>query len=69
MDVDSPTGKKKIKVRERSYTPPELRRILQIAGFQVESIFGGTAGSWNKQTPKLDEYELMAISRKRPSIE
>jgi SAM-dependent methyltransferase len=66
MDVDSPTGKKKIKVRERSYTPPELRRCLEIAGFHVESIFGGTAGSWNKQIPKLDEYELMAISRKRP---
>ncbi|HEX9897265.1 MAG TPA: methyltransferase domain-containing protein [Dehalococcoidales bacterium] len=66
MDVNTPRGKKKIKVRERGYTPPELRQCLEIAGFQVESIFGGTAGSWNRQIPKLDEWELMAISRKRP---
>jgi ubiquinone/menaquinone biosynthesis C-methylase UbiE len=65
MEIETGEGKKKITVRERVYTPPELRRILQIAGFQVEHIFGGTAGSWNKQTPKLDEYELMAICRKQ----
>jgi SAM-dependent methyltransferase len=65
MEIETDEGKKKLKVREHGYTPPELRRILQIAGFRVEHIFGGTAGSWNRQTPKLDEYELMAICRKQ----
>jgi ubiquinone/menaquinone biosynthesis C-methylase UbiE len=64
MEIETGEGKKKITVRERVYTPSELRRILQIAGFKVEHIFGGTAGSWNRQTPKLDEYELMVICRK-----
>ena len=61
MEIETGEGKKKITVRERVYTPPELRRILQTAGFQVEHIF---SGSWNRQIPKLDEYELMAICRK-----
>jgi cyclopropane fatty-acyl-phospholipid synthase-like methyltransferase len=61
VEIETGEGKKKITVRERVYTPPELRRILQTAGFKVEQIF---SGSWNRQTPKLDEYELMAICRK-----
>jgi cyclopropane fatty-acyl-phospholipid synthase-like methyltransferase len=65
MESITPQGKKLIKMRERGYTAPELKRILKWAGFKVEHIFGGTAGSWNRQVPKLDEYELMAISRKR----
>jgi SAM-dependent methyltransferase len=64
MEIETGEGTKKITVRERGYTPPELRRILQMANLEVEHIYGGTAGSWNRQTPKLDEYELMAICRK-----
>jgi 2-polyprenyl-3-methyl-5-hydroxy-6-metoxy-1,4-benzoquinol methylase len=50
--------------RERGYTPPEIRRMLLAAGFEVEGIYGGTAGAWNLQPPLLDEYELMIFSRK-----
>lgn len=52
-------------VRERGYTPPEFRRMLTDTGFEVVGIYGGTAGAWNLQPPSLDEYELMAIARKR----
>ena len=30
----------------------------------VQGIYGGTAGSWNKQAPKLDEFELMVIAQR-----
>jgi len=64
MDFVSGGVKKQIQARERGYTPPELKRILELAEFDVEHIYGGTAGAWNRETPKLDEYELMAITRK-----
>lgn len=50
-----------LNVRERGYTPPELRRMLIWTGFKVRGIYGGTAGDWGLRVPKLDEYELMAI--------
>jgi len=62
MEIKTKKGMQKINVRERGYTPPELKRILEAAGFHVNHIFGGTAGSWNRETPKLDEMELMAIA-------
>jgi SAM-dependent methyltransferase len=64
IETDTPQGKQVIHVRERTYTPPELKRLLQQAGFEVLHLYGGTAGAWNRQTPQLDEMELMAIVRK-----
>jgi 2-polyprenyl-3-methyl-5-hydroxy-6-metoxy-1,4-benzoquinol methylase len=64
MEIETAKGLQRVKVREHGYTPPELNRILKIAGFQVDHIYGGTAGSWNRETPKLDEMELMGIARK-----
>lgn len=64
MEYATPQGKQRIHVRERVYTPPEFKRILTQAGFVVEAIYGGTAGGWNRQLPKLDEMELMAIAIK-----
>ncbi len=49
---------------ERGYTVPELRRMLEWIGFKVHGIYGGTAGDWGLRVPKLDEYELMAITEK-----
>ena len=53
-----------LRARERGYTAPELRRMLECAGFKVNGIYGGTAGDWGLRVPKLDEYELMAITEK-----
>jgi 2-polyprenyl-3-methyl-5-hydroxy-6-metoxy-1,4-benzoquinol methylase len=64
IQIQTPQGPSEIVVRERAYTPTELRRMLMQAGFSVEHIYGGTAGAWNRQTPSLDEIELMAIARK-----
>jgi hypothetical protein len=35
-----------------------------MSGLQVEALWGGTAGSWLRQPPGLDEIELMAVARK-----
>lgn len=53
-----------VKVQERAFVIPELRLILQMIGFQVEHIGGGTAGSWGIRPVELDEYEIMAIVNK-----
>lgn len=53
-----------VRVQERAFVIPELRLILQMIGFEVEHIGGGTAGSWGIRPVELDEYELMAIVNK-----
>ncbi len=65
VEVATPNGKMTFKSRERSFTVPELSLMCRIAGFDIEGAFGGTAGSWNKKTLELDEYEIMMICRKR----
>jgi hypothetical protein len=47
------------------YTPTEFALMLRIAGFTVENIWGGTAGNWRRGPMDLDEYELMAVARKK----
>jgi SAM-dependent methyltransferase len=51
-------------LRERGFVPSELALMLNISGLQVEHLWGGTAGSWLRQPPELDEMELMAIAHK-----
>jgi 2-polyprenyl-3-methyl-5-hydroxy-6-metoxy-1,4-benzoquinol methylase len=58
-------GSGPIKVVEKGFTPHELKRVLEDSGFAVQGIWGGTAGSWNKEPVKLDEIELMALCRKQ----
>ncbi len=66
VEIENGSGDREvIDLRERYYTAPELRRILVATGFQVEIICGGTAGAWHRRLPALDEFELMAICRKR----
>ena len=48
-----------VSLRERAFVPTELLLLFQTAGLQVLHIWGGTAGSWNKQVIDLDEMEIM----------
>lgn len=52
---------------ERGYVPTEIRRLVEQTGFEVEGVFGGTAGDWGWRPPKLDEYELMVRARRPAS--
>ena len=51
-------------VREKGFLATELRQMLKHTGFNVDNIWGGTAGSWHRERLKLDEMELMVISKK-----
>lgn len=54
-----------VNVVEKGFFPAELRLLLEDAGFLVQAIYGGTAGDWGRRTIKLDEIELMVVSRAR----
>ncbi len=51
-------------LRERGYTPTEIRRLLQQVGYNVLGVHGGTAGDWGLRPPKLDEIELMVLAER-----
>jgi SAM-dependent methyltransferase len=53
-----------VTVVEKGFLPSELLGLLKGAGFEVLSLWGGTAGSWNKVALSLDEIEIMAVARK-----
>lgn len=59
-----PEGKKTMRIRERLFIPPEMVALLRHAGFDVEHVWGGTAGEWGKRPIKLDEIEAMYVARK-----
>jgi SAM-dependent methyltransferase len=64
LEVDTPQGKQFLPLRERYYTPPEFERMLRLAGFEVEHIWGGTAGKWDRKPLRLDEMEMMVIAHR-----
>jgi SAM-dependent methyltransferase len=68
VEWDTPAGKKSRQVRERSYVPTELVMLFRQAGFEVEHIWGGTAGNWGRRKIHLDEMEVMVVARKAGSI-
>ncbi len=61
---DTPKGPIHMHGRERVYTQAEFVGMMKRAGFFVEHVWGGTAGSWLRQPMKLDEYEFMVIARR-----
>lgn len=48
---------------ENGFTAMEPTLMLQIAGFRVENVWGGTADSWGKRPLLTDEIELMVVAR------
>lgn len=54
----------KLTVVEKGFLPSELRDLLHSAGFEVLSMWGGTAGCWEKRELRLDEMEIMAVARR-----
>ena len=64
MEWETPEGKKSIVVRERGYIPTEIYSMFSQTGFQVDHIWGGTAGNWGRRRVELDEIEVMVIARK-----
>lgn len=61
---DLPEGTQQVAVYERLFIPPEVTRMLREAGFEVDNVYGGTAGAWGQRPLSLDEVEMMVISRR-----
>jgi cyclopropane fatty-acyl-phospholipid synthase-like methyltransferase len=64
MEYETEKGIEKVTIKEKGYTGLELKYLLESAGFEVENIWGGTAGNWGKRKIQLDEIEIMAECRK-----
>jgi 2-polyprenyl-3-methyl-5-hydroxy-6-metoxy-1,4-benzoquinol methylase len=47
--IELPEGTRKVSLRQKFYTPPELAKCLRQAGFETENVWGGTAGKWAKE--------------------
>jgi SAM-dependent methyltransferase len=60
-----PEGKRTMTIRERLFIPPEMIAMLRHVGFEVNGVWGGTAGEWGKRAIKLDEVEVMYFCHKR----
>ena len=63
---DAPSN---ILIREKGFTAIELMHMFRASGFSVEHIWGGTAGSWKRKPLKMDEMEVMVLSRKIKNID
>jgi SAM-dependent methyltransferase len=64
MEWETPDGPRSVPVRERGYVPSGLTLLCRAAGFDVEHIWGGTAGAWGRRPVDLDEWEIMVVMRK-----
>ncbi len=54
-----------MRYKERLYIVPELVALLVETGFEVEHVWGGTAGRWGQRPLELDEIEVMVVARRR----
>jgi len=68
MEYETGIGTEKVIVKEKGYTAPELKYLLESSGFKVENIWGGTAGNWGRRAIQLDEIEIMVVNRKVKEI-
>jgi 2-polyprenyl-3-methyl-5-hydroxy-6-metoxy-1,4-benzoquinol methylase len=68
MEYDTNGGKKSLLVRERGFVPTELVMLFRQAEFEVEHIWGGTAGNWGRRKVDLDEIEIMIVAKKTANI-
>jgi len=64
MTVEDPRGHREVHAREKGYLPSELRLVLEACGFEVQHLWGGTAGRWGRRPIELDEIEIMAVARR-----
>ena len=65
MEYSTPEGTKSVTVLEKMHLPQELAEMCRLAGFDVQYIWGGTAGNWGRRKVDLDEIEIMLVAHKR----
>lgn len=57
-------GLPEIDVRERGFVATELALLFCMVGMSVLTVWGGTAGRWERKPVDLDEIELMLVAEK-----
>jgi SAM-dependent methyltransferase len=67
MRWETEDGPRSLRLRERGYAPSELALLCRTAGFDVEHVWGGTAGNWGRRPVELDEWEIMVAMRRPPA--
>ena len=67
MKWEAEDGPRCLRVRERGYAPSELALLCRTVGFDVEHVWGGTAGNWGRRPVELDEWEIMVVMRRPPA--
>lgn len=65
-EFETASGRQLFQINERLFIAPEIKRMLESSGYQVDRICGGTAGHWGPRPLSLDEVEVMFLSRLRP---
>ncbi len=50
--------------KEKGFTATEIALLLEANGLRVRSIWGGTAGAWNREQLSLDEIEMMVVAQR-----
>ena len=63
-DMAPGEGEPPLRLRERAFTPTEIKLLFRLAGLRVLNIWGGTAGNWGKRAIELDEFEIMVVAEK-----
>jgi hypothetical protein len=54
MEVKFHDAVHKLQVSERGFESSELRLLMEVTGYDVQAVYGGSAGSWHRQTVSLD---------------
>ncbi|MBU0984711.1 MAG: methyltransferase domain-containing protein [candidate division Zixibacteria bacterium] len=65
LESDTVDGTVTITARERGYVPSELSLMLRLTGFEVDHIWGSTAGNWRREQIDPDEIEFMVIAHRK----
>jgi hypothetical protein len=52
-------------LREKGYTAPEMKLILDLAGFEMSHVWSSHAPNWRRMPPQPDEIGMLIIAHKR----
>jgi hypothetical protein len=64
MEWRAEDGPRRLPMPKRGYARSELALVCRTAGFEVEHVWGGTAGDWGRRSVELVEVEIMVVLRR-----
>lgn len=68
-DVPSPAGQpRRFTVATRAFTPREVTAMGRRAGFEVEALWGGVTGAYERRPYAVDDPEMLVLFR-RPAAD